>query len=84
MSTLVIGRWLGDALAITKSLHVTDGDQDSIEAAVRDAPGAGTSWACEFDVDTQQRSVQRAYEEFVRDEDARLLDDAEGYEPTTA
>jgi hypothetical protein len=84
MSILLIGHWLGDTLTITKSLRLWSDDQESIKVALGQALDGGTSWACEFDVDTHERAVQRAYEEFVRDEDGRLVDDAEGYEPTTA
>ncbi|SEM79183.1 hypothetical protein [Streptacidiphilus jiangxiensis] len=85
MSTLLIGRWDGDhTLTITESHQVNDGDQHAIDALTAPAFSEGTAnWACEFDVDRHRDAVQRTYEEFVRDDEAHLVDDVEGYEPAT-
>lgn len=84
MSTLLLGRWDDSGnLVITSSHQIEDGDQAAIDALVR-AQDARTAWACEFDVDHHGDAVQRAYEEYVRDDDdADLIDDVQGFEPTT-
>ena len=83
MSTLLIGCWSKDraTLSITASHQVTDGDQAAIDALTRPAFAQGANWACEFDVDAHRRAVQRAYEEFARDDDAWVDDTVEHVEP---
>ncbi|MEU0665282.1 hypothetical protein ABZ508_13885 [Streptomyces lavendulocolor] len=85
MSTLLIGRWSQDGatLSITASHPVADGDQAAIDALVRPAFADGANWACEFDVDDHRRAVQRAYEEYARDDDAWVDDTVEHFEPLT-
>ncbi|MBT1186755.1 hypothetical protein HET69_22825 [Streptomyces sp. CJ_13] len=83
MSTLLIGCWSTDraTLTITASHQVVDGNQPAINALTRPAFANGANWACEFDVDVHRRAVQRAYEEFARDDDAWVDDTVEHVEP---
>ncbi|WP_327740474.1 hypothetical protein OG749_46155 (plasmid) [Streptomyces nojiriensis] len=83
MSTLLIGFWSEDGatLSITASHHVADGDQASIGALTRPAFANGSNWACEFDINVHRRAVQRAYEEFARDNDVWVDDTVEHFEP---
>lgn len=83
MSTLLLGRWNHSGnLVITASHQIADGDQEAIDALVH-AQADTSPWACAFDVDRHADAVQRAYEEYVRDDDdADLVDEAQGFEPT--
>ncbi|MFJ8677353.1 hypothetical protein [Streptomyces sp. NPDC093589] len=85
MSTLLLGRMdHGGTLVIEESHQIEDDDQDTIDALVVGQDNSDSmAWACEFDVDRHSDAVQRAYEEYVRDEGGRLIDDVEGYEPAT-
>lgn len=84
MSTLLLGHWTHSGnLVITSSHQVEDGDQNAIDALVN-GQTSKSSWACSFDVDSHQNAVQRAYEEYVRDDDdADLIDEVQGFEPVT-
>ncbi|WP_331731441.1 hypothetical protein [Streptomyces sp. NBC_00073] len=86
MSTVLIGRWSPDraTLTLTASHQVDDGDQAAIDALTLPAFSAGANWACEFDVDTHRHAVQRAYEEFARDDDAWVDDTVEHVEPVAS
>jgi hypothetical protein len=82
MSTLLLGRWdHGGNLVIEESHQVEDGDQAAIDGLVDDQGDDGMAWACAFDVDSHSAAVQRAYDEYVRDQDGRLIDEAEGFDP---
>ncbi|MFJ5850857.1 hypothetical protein [Streptomyces sp. NPDC092903] len=83
ISTLLIGFWSTDraTLTITASHQVADGDQSAIDALNRRAFANGAHWACEFHVDEHRRAVQRAYDEYARDDDAVVEDDVEGCTP---
>ncbi|MDX3210762.1 hypothetical protein [Streptomyces scabiei] len=85
MSTLLIGRWSKDntTLSITASHPIDDEDQAAVDALTRPAFANGANWACAFPVDTHRHAVQRAYEEFARDDDAWLDDTVEHVEPVT-
>ncbi|MFD8727765.1 hypothetical protein [Streptomyces sp. NPDC059611] len=85
MSTLLIGCWSQDraTLTLTASHRVDNGDQATIDALTQSAFTDGSNWACAFDVDTHSHAVQRAYEEFARDDDAAIEDDVEGFTPET-
>ncbi|MFD6967443.1 hypothetical protein [Streptomyces sp. NPDC059949] len=85
MSTLLIGCWSTDraTLTIAASHQVVDGDQSAIDALTRPAFANGANWACVFDVDEHRRAVQRAYDEYARDDDAVVEDDVEGFTPDT-
>jgi hypothetical protein len=83
MSTLLLGHWDDRGrLVVTSSHQVTDGDQEAIDALV-EGQTRSTAWACDFDVDSHRHAVQRAYEEYVRDDDADLVDEVQGFEPIT-
>lgn len=82
MSTLLIGSWTDEhTLTVTESHQVPNGDQEAIGALVAAARDADPEmdWACEFPVDAHRDAVQRAYEEFARDDDADVVDDVEHY-----
>ncbi|MCL3998975.1 hypothetical protein [Streptomyces lavenduligriseus] len=83
MSTLLIGCWSkdGTVLSITASHQVADGDQAALNALTRPAFANGANWACEFDVDNHRHAVQRAYEEFARDDDTWVDDTVDHFEP---
>ena len=82
MSTLLVGHWTDPhTLTIEESHQVADGDQDAIDRLLGDADDGW--WACEFDVDRYSDAIQRAYEEFVRDDHGHIVDDVEGHEPVT-
>ncbi|MGX5183368.1 hypothetical protein ACWKT5_11260 [Streptomyces avermitilis] len=83
MSTLLLGRWdHGGNLVIEESHQVEDGDQDTIDGLVDDQDNDdGMAWACAFDVGSHSAAVQRAYDESVRDQGGRLIDEAEGFDP---
>ena len=85
MSTLLIGRWSDDGrtLTITESHQVEDGDQAAIDAPTEPAFADGEDWACAFDVDWHSHAVQRAYEEFARDDGAHVEDVVQGHVPVT-
>ncbi|GHH22396.1 hypothetical protein [Streptomyces lanatus] len=81
MSILLIGRWTwAGHLEITESHAVEDGDQDAIRKLV-DGHDIGELFAAEFLVDDHKDAVQRAYEEYVADDGAELIDEVEGFEP---
>ncbi|MET9861984.1 hypothetical protein ABZY93_22220 [Streptomyces smyrnaeus] len=82
MSILLLGRWdHGGNLVIEESHVIEDGDQTTIDRHVeRQDNSDRMAWACEFLVDQHRRAVQAAYEEYVRDEGARLVDEVEGFE----
>ncbi|MFD9484121.1 hypothetical protein [Streptomyces sp. NPDC059991] len=88
MSTVLYGfwDWAGD-LTVTHSHTIQDGDSDSdgdreaIDAVIAALPA--NAWACTFPVDTHSEAVQRAYEEYCRDEEGRLIDEVHGFEPVT-
>ncbi|MEU5430802.1 hypothetical protein AB0H73_35090 [Streptomyces olivoreticuli] len=82
MAVALIGRWNGDGdLVIEESHAVEDGDRAGIDALVLPHTGTDGFWACEFLVDRHSDAVQRAYEEFARDEGGDVVDEAEGFEP---
>ncbi|WP_371749275.1 hypothetical protein [Streptomyces sp. NBC_00280] len=84
MSTLLLGHWTHSGnLVITSSHQVADGDQKAIDALVK-GQTSKMAWVCAFDVDSHRNAVQRAYEEYVRDDDdADLIDEVQGVEPAT-
>lgn len=84
MSTLLVGHWTHSGnLVITSSHQVVDGVQKAIDVLVNGQTST-TAWACDFDVDSHRNAVQRAYEEYVRDDDdAELIDEFQGVEPAT-
>ncbi|MEU5137747.1 hypothetical protein [Streptomyces californicus] len=84
MSTLLIGCWPQDraTVPLTASHRVDSGGQATVDALTQSAFTDGPNWACVFDVDAHSHAVQRAYEEFARD-DAAIEDDVEGFTPET-
>lgn len=83
MSTLLLGRWdhAGD-LRVEESYQVLDDDQDTIDDLVHTQDNTdGMAWACTFDVDSHRVAIQRAFDEYVRSEGTRLVDEVEGVEP---
>ncbi|MEU2026919.1 hypothetical protein ABZ565_33000 [Streptomyces sp. NPDC016469] len=85
MATLLMGRWdTSGNLLIETSVNVADGDDATMDSYVDDQDNSdGMAWAASFDIDDHSRAVQRAYEEYVRDEGTCLIDKVLGFEPNT-
>lgn len=85
MATLLMGRWdHGGNLLIEASLDVEDGNEATIGRYVDEQDDTdGMAWSATFDVDSHRRAVQRAYEEYVRDDGTDLIDQVHGFEPDT-
>nr|BEK71338.1 hypothetical protein KPHV_85650 [Kitasatospora purpeofusca] len=85
MLTVLLGRWDTDeTLTITGSEQIDDGDQDAIDALVaRAADYDDADWVCTFPTGRHSEAVQLAYEQFIRDQDADLVDDVWGHLPMT-
>ncbi|WP_371605017.1 hypothetical protein OG345_42120 (plasmid) [Streptomyces sp. NBC_01220] len=84
MARLLMGRWdHGGNLLIEASRNFKDGDDAAMDSYVALHATDDMAWAATFDVDVHRHAVQRAYEEYVRDEGTDLIDKVHGFEPTT-
>ncbi|MER7952030.1 hypothetical protein ABTY59_32030 [Streptomyces sp. NPDC096079] len=84
MAILLLGRWdHGGNLLVEDSQEFEDNDDEGMNAAATEDDKGGMAWAASFLVDNHSRAVQCAYEEYVRDEDGDLIDEVEGFQPTT-
>ncbi|MCX4451735.1 hypothetical protein OHA46_34125 (plasmid) [Streptomyces sp. NBC_00708] len=85
MATLLMGRWdTSGNLLIEAAVNVEDGDDATMDGYVDDQDDSDCmAWAASFDVDDHSRAVQRAYEEYVRDDGTELIDKVHGFEPNT-
>lgn len=82
MSVLLLGRWdHGGNLVIEESHVIEDGDDETADALVDEHETDNMVWAAEFDVDTHEAAVQRAFNEYV-DEGDNLIDIITGFEPS--
>ncbi|WP_033819365.1 hypothetical protein [Kitasatospora sp. MBT63] len=84
MLTALIGRWDTDGtLTITGSEQLNEGDQAALDSLVeRAADYDGADWVCTFPTSRHTEAIQLAYEQFIRGEDAELVDDTWGHTPT--
>lgn len=85
MAILLLGRWdHGGNLLIEDSQEFEDNDDEGMDAVVNAQDDEDhMAWAASFLVDDHSRAVQRAYEEYVRDDGGRLIDESEGFQPDT-
>ncbi|MET9776222.1 hypothetical protein ABZ023_18510 [Streptomyces sp. NPDC006367] len=83
MTILLLGRWdHGGNLTIEESHTVADEDQAAVDRHVNGQDDTdGMAWAATFYLDTHRQAIQDAYEEYVRDEGGRLIDNVHGIQP---
>ncbi|WP_328491236.1 hypothetical protein [Streptomyces zaomyceticus] len=85
MAILLLGRYdHGGNLRIQSSKVFRDDDDEGMNAAAHADDKGGMAWAASFDVDSHKDAVQRAYDEYVRDEGDGLIDEVAGFVPDPA
>lgn len=81
---LLTGRWdtWNDTLVITGSHDLADDDEATVARLVASLPD-GNGWAASFLVSDHKQAVQEAYQTYVADEDANLIDEVHSVQPAT-